>query len=210
MRSLVRHTVPARAVLLAVALVLLLPTVALAHAELDTSSPADGETVEGTPTEIAADFTESLVDGSSFELLDAGGSVIAEGRIDPDNDQRMTIDPPELEPGEYEIRWQARAEDGHLERGTYGFTVEAAPTPPPTPSAPPSAAPTETAAPSEPPSPSPSEPPSPSPSAAPTPTPDPEPTASTTDVLIPIIVAVVLLAVLAGYLLNRRRATPRP
>jgi methionine-rich copper-binding protein CopC len=202
MRRLVRHTVPARAALLAVALVLLLPTVALAHAELDTSSPADGDSVEGSPTEITADFTESLVDGSSFELLDAGGSVVAEGRIDPDDDQRMTIDPPELEPGEYEVRWQARAEDGHLERGTYGFTVTAASTPPPTPSAPPSAAPTETVAPSE--------PTSPSPSAAPTPTPDTEPTASTSDVLLPIIVAVVLLAVLAGYLLNRRRATPRP
>ncbi len=204
MRSLVRHTVPARAALLAVALVLLLPTVVLAHAELDTSSPADGDTVEGTPEEISADFTGALADGSTFELRNAAGDVVAEGAIDPGNDQRMILDPPELEPGTYEIRWQAIADDGHasLERGTYGFTVEAAPTPPPTPSAPPSAAPTETAAPSE--------PPSPSPSAAPTPTPDAEPTASTTDVLIPIIVAVVLLAALAGYLLNRRRATPRP
>lgn len=201
MRTSDRHALFARAALIALALLVLLPGIAAAHAELDATSPSDGDTVEGTPTEITADFTEPLVDGSSLELLDAAGSVVAEGAIDPDNDQRMTIDPPELEPGEYEVRWQARADDGHLERGTYGFTVTAAATPEPTSSAPPSAAPTETTVASE--------PSSPSPGPAATPTPYTEPTASTGDVLLPIIVAFVLLAVLAGYLLNRRRVTPR-
>ena len=203
MRTLVRHLAPSRAAFLAVALLFALPSLALAHAELDTSSPADGETVEGTPEEISADFTGTLEDGSTFELRDAAGDVVASGTIDPDDDQRMVIEPPELEPGVYQIRWQAQAigDDGHssLERGTYEFTVAAAPTDPPTPSAPPNAEPSASA---------PSAPPSAEPSATASPTPDPTPTASTTDVLFPIIAAAVILALLAGYLLNRRRTAP--
>jgi hypothetical protein len=190
-------------VLLAVALLLTVPGAALAHAELDESSPADGEVVEGTPAEITADFTESLAANSTFELFDAADVLVARGAIDPENDARMAIDPPDLAPGEYKIEWRAFASDGHQELGTYTFTVTAAPTPtppPPTPSAQVSAAPT--AAPSSP-------PPgteSPNPSAGP----DTEPTAGTGDVLIPILAAVVLIAVLGGYLLTRRRQTPRP
>ncbi len=198
-----RHSAPARAAFFAIALLFLVPAVAFAHAELDTSSPADGETVEGTPEEITADFTGTLEDGSTFQLRNAAGDVVAEGAIDPDDDQRMTLEPPPLEPGTYEIRWQAQAigDDGHasLERGTYEFTVIAAPSQPPAPSAPPSDAPSATAT---------AEPPSAEPSPSASPTPDPTPTVSTTDVLLPIIAAVVILAVLAGYLLNRRRTAP--
>ena len=203
MRMHVRPSAPTRAAFLAIALLFALPAIAFGHAELDTSSPADGETVEGTPDEISADFTGTLEDGSTFELRSAAGDVVARGTIDPDDDQRMILDPPELEPGVYEIRWQAQAigDDGHssLERGTYEFTVAAAPTQPPTPSAPPSAEPSATAT---------AEPPSAEPSPSASPSPDPTAAASTTDVLLPIIAAVVILAVLAGYLLNRRRSTP--
>ena len=199
MRTTIRHAVRARAAFLAIALLFLLPAAATAHAEFDTSSPADGDTVQGTPDVISADFTDTLGGDSTFELLDGDGTRVAEGEIDPTNDQRMVIDPPELEPGSYEVRWQAIAEDGHLERGTYEFTVIAAPTQPPTPSAPPSAEPSATAT---------TAPPTAEPSAIASPTPDSTETASTTDVLLPIMAAVVILAVLAGYLLNRRRAAP--
>ena len=190
-----------RALLAAITLLLVLPGLATAHAELDTTSPADGDTVEGTPAEISADFTDTLTTESTFELLDAAGAVVAEGGVDPGNDQRMVLDPPELEPGAYEIRWLAIPADGHLERGTYGFTVTAAATEPPTPSGPPSG---ETSG-----SPDATAPLAASPSATASSTPDPSATASTTDVLIPIVAAVVILAVLGGYLLSRRRATPR-
>ena len=203
-RSHSNHS-PRSAALLAVALLLAVPAVALAHAEFASSSPADGDVVEGTPAEITADFTDTLADNSTFELRNGAGEVIAQGAIDPENDARLAIAPPDLAPGEYEVRYRAFGEDAHQDIGTFGFTVTAAPsptpTPPPTPSAQVSAAPATPAPPSPPPtvvSPSPTE------------GPDTEPTAGTGDVLFPILAAVILVVVLGGYLLSRRRQTPRP
>ncbi len=142
---------PARAALfLAVSLLLVMPAAVAAHAEFERSSPADGETVQGSPRVIRAFFSEGLADGSEMALLDEAGTSIAEGTIDPANPSRMRIDPPELEPGDYEVQWKAFADDGHLETGTFTFTVSAPITPPP--SAPPSAPPTPSSPVSAPPS----------------------------------------------------------
>jgi copper resistance protein C len=199
--------------LLALPLLLLLPTVVAAHAELERSTPSDGETVQGSPRVIRAFFTEELADGSEMALLDDAGTTIAEGTIDPADPTRMRIDPQELEPGDYEVQWKSFADDGHLETGTFTFTVSAAITPPP--SAPPSGPPTPSSPVSAPPSAS-AEPtatalPTASAVVAPSPTEGdatpPANTAGTSDVLFPIIAAVVLVAVLGGYLLMRRRPT---
>jgi methionine-rich copper-binding protein CopC len=185
-------------------LLLAQPLVVAAHAELVRSTPEDGETVEGSPNVIRAFFSEELGDGSEMALIDGTGATIAEGTIDPADPTRMRIDPPELEPGDYEVQWKSFADDGHLETGTFTFTVAAAITPPPstppTPSSPVSAPPSASAAP---------ESPAPSASLAPSPT-EGEPTppadaASSGDVLLPIVAAIVLVALLGGYLLLRRR-----
>ena len=197
---------PARgrfAALLALLFLLAVPGLVLAHAELRTSDPADGSTVEGTPGVIVADFTEALADGSRLVLRGPDGERVAEGRIHESNDTRMIIEPPELAAGDYEVRWTAVADDGHVERGSYSFTVVAAATPEPTDS------PIATVAPTD----------APTDSPAPTPVPSvsPEPTgggtdtaATTTDALIPIVAALALVAILGGFLLSRRRPSPRP
>ena len=182
-----------------------MPALVAAHAGLERSTPADGETVQGSPRVIRGFFTEELADGSEMALLDATGTTIATGTIDPANPTRMRIDPPELEPGDYEVQWKTFADDGHLETGTFTFTVSAAITPPP--SVPPSGPPTPSSPVSAPPSASAE--PTESAVAAPSPTEGdatpPANAAGTTDVLFPIIAAVVLVAVLGGYLLMRRR-----
>lgn len=184
----------------AVGLVLLLwPAVALAHAELETAIPADGAVLEAPPTEIVFTYTEELdPSGSSLTLHDASGTQLAAGGVDPSDDLVMRIDPPELVAGEYEIRSTAlSAHDDHLERNVVTFTVsEPAPTPTPTPS--PTPAPSASATPSISPTASPSAAPSPSPSADGTPT-------SGIDVLIPIVAAVVLVALLGAWLFGRSR-----
>ena len=197
---------PARAALFfAVSLLLVMAAAVAAHAEFERSSPADGETVQGSPRVIRAFFSEGLADGSEMALLDEAGTSIAEGTIDPANPSRLRIDPPELEPGDYEVQWKAFADDGHLETGTFTFTVSAPITPPP--SAPPSAPPT----PSSPVSAAPSASGLPSASAVVAPSPTeasatpPASAAGTSDVLFPIIAAVVIVAVLGGYLFMRRR-----
>jgi hypothetical protein len=182
----------------AVVLALLLwPAAAFAHAELESASPADGAVLEAPPTEIVFTYTEELdPSGSSLTLHDASGAQLAAGGVDPSDDLVMRIDPPELVAGAYEIRSTAlSAHDDHLERNVVTFTVTE-PTPPPTPS--PTPAPSATATPTTPPTASPSAAPSPSPSADGTP-------ASTTDVLIPIVAAVVLVALLGAWLFGRSR-----
>jgi copper resistance protein C len=189
------------ALLLALGAFMALPAVVAAHAEFERSTPEDGETVQGSPSVIRAFFSEELADGSEMALLDEGGTTIATGTIDPANPTRMRIDPPDLEPGDYEVQWKAFADDGHLETGTFTFTVSAAVTPPPSlsplPSSPVSAPPSASVEPTA------STPTTPSPTEG-EPTP-PANAAGTNDVLLPIIAAVVIIGVLGGYLLMRRQ-----
>lgn len=191
----------AAAVLVAAAAGLLLPTVALAHAELVTATPPDGATVVGTPPELAAAFTEPLLPDSTLSIRDAAGTRLAVGGPDPADDTRLAIDPvPELAPGTYEVRWSAFTADGHLERGTWTFTVE---TPPPTdPAASAGSSPTPAASVS----PIPSEPVAPSPSTGPSATPAPSDPAATDGmaVLLPILAALAIVGVGAMLLLGRR------
>ena len=167
-----------------------------AHAELEATSPAAGSTVDSPPARVAARFSEALIGDSSIELIDPSGDSAATGGIDPENAERLVLTTPaDMPPGEYEVRWAAFSDDGHLERGTFSFTL-LEPTPPPA-----TPEPSATAAPTPEPTPEPTDVPLPSPSASP----DPAPT-SASDVLFPILAALVILGGLALYLLRGRRA----
>jgi hypothetical protein len=200
-RALARPSI----VLCAVAVTLLLPATALGHAELSRSRPEDGATVEGAPDEIVGRFTQDIdPDGSSMLLRDPAGTTIAEGALDPENDRRMVIgNVPDLAPGEYTVRWTTNsAEDGEIARGTWSFTVVAAPTAAPTATPTPSA--TATAVASA--TPVATEAPTPTAASSPTPEPTPPPSGASGggDVVLPIIAGLAIVAVAGGYLLTRR------
>lgn len=174
-----------------------MPLVALAHAELESASPPDGAVLDSPPSEIVLTFTEALdAVKSHMELIGPDGSQVASGVVDPDNDKAMRIDPPELSPGAYEIRSTAfAAHDGALKREVLTFTVNA---PSPTPTATPIPAPSASATPFASPSASPSASPTPAPSAG-------GPTSgSGADVLLPILAALIVVAVLGAMLLRGR------
>lgn len=198
---MIRHPRALGAASAAAALLLLviLPAVVAAHSELEKSSPADGTVVEGSPPEIVLTFSETLdPKKSSISLRDAGGQELASARVDPADDTVMRLTPPTLAAGAYEIRWTSVAEDGDLLRGTVHFEVATPATPSPTvePSESASAAPTASAPPTV--------APSPSPSAA------GSPTGSSSDVILPILAAIVLIAVLGAWLLRNRARGTRP
>jgi hypothetical protein len=180
-------------------LIVATPATALGHAELETSSPAAGDVVD-SPFEgpIVLNFTEALADGSEADLLGPDGSTIGAAIVDgPEAQMTIELDGP-LDPGEYEIQWTGIAADGHVERGTFTFSVAPpAATPTPTPEATPTPEPSASATPTP-------ASPSPQPTPSPSPTPD-SATAGTADVLIPIIVALVLVVGGGAYLLTRRR-----
>lgn len=185
-------------------LLLALPAAVGAHAELDVATPVDGATVQGTPTEISGTYIQDLDRaGSSLLLLDAAGTTIATGIIDHDDIRRMVIEEiPALTPGVYTVRSTTlSAEDGEIDRASWSFTVEAAPTPSPSPTPKPTVAPTATAAPTASPT------PTPRPSATPTPSAGGGDAGSGGDVILPIVAAVAILAVGAVWFSRRGRST---
>ncbi len=119
-----------RATLSAAALLLLLPATAAAHAEFAASLPAADDVVTMLPPAIVLTFTDVLTAGSSFEVVGADGATAASGEPDPADPMTMSAPTPDLADGTYEVLWTAASGDGHLERGTFKFSV-ARPTPAP-------------------------------------------------------------------------------
>jgi copper resistance protein C len=196
-----RHTAPLQAaVLVALLLAVALPSVVLGHAELEAIDPPDRGTVASSPTEIVGSFSENLDPArSSFRVVNAANVVVAEGgSVEADKKtMRLVLETP-LEAGMYTIRWTSfSTEDNEQDRGTTTFTVAVATPPPssvPSPEAASSAPPSDAASPSLAtliPVASPSAPPS-------------TPVASTSDALIPIVVALVAILGLGLWLLRGR------
>lgn len=189
------------AVLTANALMIFLaPAVVTAHAEIDTTIPANTSTAVEPVTEISATYTESLAKDSRLKVTDVDGATVATGSVDPDNAKRMVATPKQaLESGTFTVASTAIAKDGHVERERWTFTVEVPVTPAPTPVVTPPASSSPTAAPT------PSS--SPIPSASPAPSASGEggsPTGSTGDVILPIIAALAIVGVGGALLLGRR------
>jgi methionine-rich copper-binding protein CopC len=171
---------------------------ALGHAELVSSDPEDKAVLAAPPAVIALTFDEGLVGRSAFKLLGPDGATIATGAPAATGDETMTLDGLTLAPGAYTIEWTSVADDGDIERGTLTFTVSD-PTPAP---ATPTPAPSQASS-----APSPTASPAPSGTPAPSPSADASPVSSTgTDVLLPILAALALVAVAGAFLLRRNRS----
>lgn len=104
---------------------LLVPRLALAHAHLESSTPAANATVQGPNITIELRFN-SRVDGqrSTLGLEVAGGSAKANLVRDAQHSESTLNAHATLQPGHYIIQWQALAPDGHITRGEIPFTVQ--------------------------------------------------------------------------------------
>ena len=111
-------------------LLLQVAATALGHAELVESDPGDGKTIP-TPYTIRATFSEEFDPSpqrSFISVVDADETEIARGGVSQDDPAVMTVDVPELEPGEYTVRWQTTtADDNGVARGTFTFNAAQAP-----------------------------------------------------------------------------------
>jgi methionine-rich copper-binding protein CopC len=196
------------ALLVATILTLAFPHLVAAHAELVRANPADGETVTRPVTAVTGRYSEDLTGGSRLVIKDGSGATVGTASVDPENDRRMIARLARaLTEGDFTVESTSiSAEDGDIERLTWTFTVAVAATASPSdsPSDGPGLSPSPSAAASL--------SPSPAPSANPSPTASPAPgdaTSGTGDVLLPIIAALAIVAIGAGFLLQRSR-TPRP
>jgi methionine-rich copper-binding protein CopC len=195
----------AATLLLASLALVMVPGLVLAHAELQTATPADKSTVTAPVAEVSGIYSEAMKPaGSSIIVKDASGATVAQGTVDPADTTRMVAKPSTpLGNGSYAVDWTSVALDEHVERGTWTFTVAVAPTPSPTaiatsaPSAAATAAPTLVPA-------------TPIPSIAPTPAPSggSSTAGSGSDVVLPIVLGLIILGAGAAYLLSRRNRPP--
>ena len=102
------------------------PGLAQAHTELDYSLPADGTSVGEPVDEIVMSFTSpvSLV-GDGFRVLDPQNQEFSPVVVtDDDTLFRLQFDPP-LAGGTVAVRYEVRADDGHVVAGHIVFDVDA-------------------------------------------------------------------------------------
>jgi methionine-rich copper-binding protein CopC len=153
-----------------------------AHAELVSSSPAAGATISGMPiVPIVLSFSEALEAGSRADVVGPDGTTIGTAAIDPADDTKLAWTPASpLIPGSWTIRWTSIATDGDILRGTIPFTV----------------APAGASAAG-----------SPATLGTPAPSPTPAEAASRDAAILPIVAALVAIAVVGFALLRRRRGT---
>ena len=100
-------------------------TTALAHAKMTASTPADGSTVAAGVSEIELNFSHPLR-LSMVHVRDANRhDVTLKSALPTAFAPVVKINVENLTPGSYEVAWTAVAEDGHVMKGTFAFSVKA-------------------------------------------------------------------------------------
>ncbi len=186
-----------RAAIAAFLLVAIAAPAALAHAELESASPGPDDRVTGSPAELVARFSQDLdASRSSLEVRDVSGRRVVRGGELGSGPREFRLNLPELEPGMYEVRWASFSkEDGELARGSYTFTVVAAPSPTPTATLAPSATPSPTATPVT---------PAPSPGGSATPGGGDTSGASGGSLVVPILASLLVIVGFGTWMFRRR------
>jgi methionine-rich copper-binding protein CopC len=120
------HRPPLRARLFA-ALLLAAPAPAGAHARLVASSPAAGAVVATAPVGIDLEFNEPVeAKLSRIDVFDAGGArwPVGSPSIDAGNAAKLIVPiVRRLQPGSYQVEWQAVSKDMHKVTGRFGFRI---------------------------------------------------------------------------------------
>jgi methionine-rich copper-binding protein CopC len=113
-------------VAIALAMTLLLPAAADAHAVLVKSSPARRAVLAQPPTRVELTFNERLEPAYSTVSVWAAGDVrVDDGKIviAPDNPRRVSVGLPALKRGHYTVKYRVLSVDGHVVEGTYPFEI---------------------------------------------------------------------------------------
>jgi copper transport protein len=114
-------------VMVAFAIVVVAPaTGVFAHAELKSSEPPDGGSVATTPAELTLHFSQNLVSAQSWVAIrdSLGGDTQLKVSFDDTDKKLMKATTPQLQPGNYTIRWQSlSADDDDFATGSYKLIV---------------------------------------------------------------------------------------
>jgi methionine-rich copper-binding protein CopC len=100
--------------------------VAAAHAVLVSSSSAIGSMLTQPPKEIRLSFNEAIeARFSSVTLTRSDGKKVQTGGSHSDAQKRsdLVVSLPPLQPGKYQVRWQATSADSHRIQGSFGIEI---------------------------------------------------------------------------------------
>ncbi|NGY60052.1 copper resistance protein CopC [Lentzea sp. NEAU-D13] len=105
---------------------------AQAHAELKSSNPASGATLDALPPQVELTFSDviSLPDGDAITITGPDGAKwpITQSAV-VDKTITAKFDTTAAKAGPHTLAWKAVSEDGDLVQGTFAFTMNiAAPT----------------------------------------------------------------------------------
>jgi len=96
---------------------------ALAHAFLQTASPAAGDNLKTPPAVVDLHFTEALEPAfSGIEVTDEAGRDVTAAAASAEGAE-MKIALRHLAPGRYRVSWHAVSVDTHRTEGRYSFLV---------------------------------------------------------------------------------------
>jgi methionine-rich copper-binding protein CopC len=120
------------ALAIALGATILVPTLAFGHADYESSTPGDGETVTTVPTRVDVYFTQEVdPDGAnSLNVTNASGADVDnnDATVDSADATHMSITLQSgLANGTYSVEWATvSGEDGEEDSDTFEFTVNAA------------------------------------------------------------------------------------
>jgi copper resistance protein C len=104
---------------------LLLPASAMAHAILIDSSPAVHTTVPAGHVSFTLHYNSRIDRARSRLTLIASDKSQSRLPVGADGAGDVMTTAADLAPGDYVVRWQVLATDGHITRGDLPFTVQA-------------------------------------------------------------------------------------
>lgn len=114
-----------RILLICLAALWLVPSVAMAHSKLENAVPAQDATVTVSPESIQLTFNTKIEKLSNFKVLNAAGEQIETGKAVVENQSMSEEVPAVLANGIYTVKWTIIGADGHSVEGDYAFTVNA-------------------------------------------------------------------------------------
>ncbi len=119
-----RFSAVAFSIAIAVSSLLLHVTATSSHAILITSTPKEGDVISNSESTFALQFNVRI-DGirSRISLVHPDGSVQTVSINKQTSPDTLTANAKGLTPGNYHIRWQVLAVDGHISNGEVRFTV---------------------------------------------------------------------------------------
>lgn len=107
----------------------------MAHAELASSDPADGSSVQTMPKQVSLTLTEPVQAPARVAVTSADGTRVNSYDVTVRGDTVTTAINQVAPAGAYTIAYEIVSADGHPINGNIAFTVLTSPAPTPTPTA---------------------------------------------------------------------------